>query len=232
MRDSRFKYKYKNNSGVIDTRNLGISISTGKYILPLDGDDIIEEHYLESAVDILNNDSSIKIVYCKAKKFGAVNEYWSLPVFSYETMLYRNCIFNSAFFRREDFDRVGGYRCNMYMGFEDWDLWLAILTVGGKVHCIDKVMFYYRIQHISRNANIDTEKRKRLMYLLWCNNRGYYAQYYPNPINSMEYHILLDENKGIRSDYENIRNSFKYRLGSFLLSPIICLRNIILKWKK
>lgn len=57
----------KENKGVVQARNIAISKSTGDYILPLDADDTIEPAYVEKAVDILENNPEIGIVYCKAQ---------------------------------------------------------------------------------------------------------------------------------------------------------------------
>ena len=125
--DNRFKYIYQENKGLSATRNKGIGYSSGKYILPLDSDDKIGSSYIEKSVGILENNPNIEIVYCDAELFGLSNGKWNLPEFSLEKMLGENCIFCSAFFRRETYDIVGGYKTNMKYGFEDWDFWLSII---------------------------------------------------------------------------------------------------------
>ena len=49
-KDKRFKYYYQDNQGVSLARNNGIKRSSGKFILPLDADDIIEPTYIEKAL--------------------------------------------------------------------------------------------------------------------------------------------------------------------------------------
>ena len=79
------KLKYNNiilleenkNIGVVRARNKAIEIANGEYILPLDADDIIEPTYVSKAVDILDKNPQIGIVYCKAKFFGIKNENWN-----------------------------------------------------------------------------------------------------------------------------------------------------------
>lgn len=58
------------NGGVSKTRNTGMRIAQGEYILPLDGDDLISNDYIERAIEILRSDASVKVVYCNAFKFN------------------------------------------------------------------------------------------------------------------------------------------------------------------
>src|ERR1035437_2541592 len=50
------------NQGVAVARNAGIANSTGKYILPLDADDLISDDYVEKAVEILEQNPNVKMV--------------------------------------------------------------------------------------------------------------------------------------------------------------------------
>ena len=67
-----------NNSGVCNARNIGISASSGEYILTLDGDDKISSDYIEKAVKVLDENPEIGIVYSKAKFFDADNKIVNL----------------------------------------------------------------------------------------------------------------------------------------------------------
>ena len=61
------------NQGPSVARNIGIAQTDGEYILPLDADDKIAPTYLEKAVQVLDENESIGIVYSKAMLFGQVN---------------------------------------------------------------------------------------------------------------------------------------------------------------
>lgn len=54
LKDPRIKVHHKLNSGVSDSRNIGISLVTGDYFCFIDGDDFIQKDYFEKAVSILN----------------------------------------------------------------------------------------------------------------------------------------------------------------------------------
>ena len=136
---------HTDNQGLAAARNNGIRAAEGDYILPLDADDRIGPSYLEEAVNILDRPGDIGIVYCRARLFGAVETEWELPDFSHRQMMFDNVIFCSAFFRKTDWDLVGGYDTDLIYGWEDYDFWLSLLELGRRVYCIPKHLFYYRV---------------------------------------------------------------------------------------
>ena len=131
-KDKRFKYLYQENSGVSNARNNGISHSKGEFILPLDADDRISPEYSAKAIEAFQESPELTVVYCRADKFGKVSGKWDLPLFSLHTMSRKNVIFCSALYRKEDWERVGGYDQKMSSGIEDWEFWIALLKDGGK----------------------------------------------------------------------------------------------------
>ena len=82
--DSRFFYIYQDNQGVVAARNNAISQSHGKYILPLDGDDIIHKRYLEVAVKVIERDPKLKLVCCECEYIGEKTGRINLPKYSLE----------------------------------------------------------------------------------------------------------------------------------------------------
>jgi len=137
-------------------RNEGISQATGKYILPLDADDIIEPEYIEKAVSIMEKDERVGVVYCFAELFGERSGRWDLPNYSLEKMLLDNIVFVTALFYKEDWENVGGFNTNMKHGMEDYDFWLSILEIGREIHQIPEVLFRYRIKPTSRTTEFMT----------------------------------------------------------------------------
>lgn len=67
--DSRIKVIHNTNRGVSVTRNIGIDIATGKYILFIDSDDWVEKNYIEVLYNnIQNSDISICSYYTVTKR--------------------------------------------------------------------------------------------------------------------------------------------------------------------
>ncbi len=165
------------NRGLAGARNRGIAEAQGTYILPLDADDRIGPGYLSQAVAALEADPNLGIVYCRAEKFGAEQGEWRLAPFSRWRMGLGNIIFCSAFYRRADWQQVGGYDETLRRGWEDWDFWLSLLELGCRVRCLDLVGFQYRKQITSMAAGMGHELKARLHFRMLDQHRRYFGWY-------------------------------------------------------
>jgi glycosyltransferase involved in cell wall biosynthesis len=132
------------HQGLANARNSGIEVARGKYILPLDADDMIGETYLGKAISILEANENIGIVYSKAEFFGEASGEWELPPYRFPDILLGNLIFCSGFFRKRDWAAVNGYNPNMVYGWEDYDFWLSLIELGREVVRIPEKLFFYR----------------------------------------------------------------------------------------
>ena len=160
-------------------RNAGIRAARGTYILPLDADDTIEPTYMEKAVRILNENPSVGVIYCRADLFGEQSGPWYLPDYSLRAMLQDNIVFVTSMFRREDWERVGGFNTNMHAGMEDYDFWLSILELDREVVQIPEVLFHYRIKPKSRTTGFQdsVEQIKETYHTLYRNHTALYEKH-------------------------------------------------------
>ncbi len=167
------------NQGVSQARNNAILRASGQYILPLDADDKISASYIESAVNSLEQDKDLVIVYCDAEFFGDKQGKWNLPKFSMKCMLRSNMIFVSAFFRKEDWEKVNGYDEAMESGLEDWEFWISILSLGRKTYRIPAVHFYYRQHDECRTVKLKAqdEQFQQLHTKVYLKHQAFYAKY-------------------------------------------------------
>ena len=62
LKSSNTSLILQTNQGVSAARNTGIAQAKGKYILPLDSDDIIYDNFIDEAVRIMENDDQVKVV--------------------------------------------------------------------------------------------------------------------------------------------------------------------------
>ncbi|MCD7930962.1 MAG: glycosyltransferase family 2 protein [Tannerellaceae bacterium] len=75
------------NQGVCKAKNFGVEKSKGKYILFVDGDDLISKTYIEDAVRIFEkSDNLLKVVACNYRLFGKVNR----DVFFWKNIHWKN----------------------------------------------------------------------------------------------------------------------------------------------
>ncbi|MGE7943740.1 glycosyltransferase family A protein [Lysinibacillus xylanilyticus] len=175
------------NIGPSAARNFGISKSTGKYILPVDADDLIHSLYIEECVKQLNQNDNVGIVYCYAELFGEQTGRWDLPEYSFEKMLLDNIIFVTSMFRKKDWEIIGGFNENLVHGMEDYDFWLSILELEREVVQLKEVYFYYRIKKVSRTTKFSDNSRivKDTYKTLYLNHSEFYRKY------SKEYAMIL-----------------------------------------
>jgi len=162
------------NMGVAAARNEGIRAATGEFILPLDADDVIGDTYLEKAMGLFVERQDVGIVYCDAEFFGEKEGYWELPDFSLKQILSENIIFSAAFYRKSDWQCSGGYCPLMKAGWEDWDFWLSLVSLGAKVVKIPETLFKYRIRDDSRDRSIPPSTKVLLLLRILYRHRQLY----------------------------------------------------------
>ena len=205
-RDSRFKYIYQKNQGIVAARNNAIKQCHGIYILPLDGDDKILEDYLDLAVKVLDENNTIELVYCDVIQFGNTQDtFFYLPELNLRNILQRGCCVSSSVYRKSTFNIIGGYKSEMKNGLEDWEFFISILERGGKVFKLNRVLFKYRINENSRNSKINEEKRKIL--------RGEVVKLHPL--------LYYEQYSDLLNEYNSLTNSRIYKIALFFKKTYI-----------
>jgi len=208
------------NKGVANARNSGIAESKGKYILPLDADDKISSKYITEAVKVLEADLDVGIVYSKARLFGKKVGEWNLPSYSIERILASNIIFCSAFFRKEGWKKVNGYKPDIPYGKEDWEFWLSLIESGANVYCLPETHFYYRIKTVSRDTMaVEGDKRKIINAYIYSLHKELYNKYLSNPLQLYQENIYL----------KTVLDRPEYKFLRKVLSPTIHFVKKVLK---
>ena len=129
------------NKGVAHARNVGIKAATDcQYIICLDADDMLHTAYIETLLPHLVKDRALGVVWSKVQgvdKSGTpiANALWDFD-FKWETQAHptpdgrtKNGIPCAAMFRREMWERAGGYK-QVYHPAEDAEFWLRGLSLG------------------------------------------------------------------------------------------------------
>lgn len=155
------------NHGSCGARNAGILNSQGEVILPLDADDWIDPEYLSKTVPRMTE--GIGIVSTDMQRFGLNNDLLPAKIKTAFEALEYNEITCCSLVCREAFLQTGGYSSKVE-GYEDWDLWVAILKRGWKMVVVNEPLFHYRVAENGMNYEGDL-KREKLISILRGNHR-------------------------------------------------------------
>jgi len=216
------------NRGVSVARNYGASFAKGDFLLFLDGDDKIGPEYFSLAISACENDLSLNYIYCDMQEFENGTNYRSLAQLKIETTLLHAGTHVSAIIKRELWERSGGFNPDFLHGWEDWDFLIRLLQIGLRAYKIPKGLLLYRIRNESRDQTGNKFYNTELEQLLFKSNISAYINVFPCPITLLREHkAQQSEIEDLRRHAGNIYNTFSYRLGAFLLSPVKWLAKII-----
>ena len=110
------------NQGVVFARNNAIAQSAGDYILPLDADDYLASSDVVSAMIAALENEKVDLVFGNYQCFGENNNLVSPKNLGIAELLIRCFISATSLFKRELFDKIGGYAEYMKNGHEDWEI--------------------------------------------------------------------------------------------------------------
>ncbi len=188
--DKRVRVLTRENKGVVATRNEAIAMSTGDYILPLDADDYFASNdVIEHMVKALDNDPEIVLVFGNYQNFGIISSLSKPQLGDISKLLIKDFIPATSMFTREVFDKVGGYSDRMIGGYEDWDFVIGVAN-SGKLHKIEKTIYFYRTQAVSRNTEADKIK-ENLFENIINNNKEIYSKNLKSVLLNMQKEVNL-----------------------------------------
>jgi len=154
------------NGGASATRNTGVEAANAKYILCLDGDDLIEPTYLEEAYNLFEMDPAISVVAPHVRMFGEKSSTWRVadnPGFP-EALLSAP-IANASCFRKSVWQEVGGYDEAM-RGYEDWEFWIRVIKLGSTIRNLPRFHYRYRIRPDSKVKTSNSNSVEIVSYIV------------------------------------------------------------------
>ena len=203
----------KKNTGVSDTRNLGIKQAKGKYLCFIDADDILTDDYLSSFVEIISNkvEKDNSLICCQYEKM--YNNY--VPSTSNDSLLilkkytkkekynvlydneYSGYLWNKMFLKRIIKENKIEFRKDIYMS-EDLCFIFDYLKYVDNVLCINKKNYIYRIINSSASKNILNKKwfsvYKVIDYMLK-NNNLYTKKLYRRISYAYQYYLFIGKGR-------------------------------------
>ena len=124
------------------SRNNGIKKAKGNYILTLDADDKLAPTFIEKTLRTLQTNPEYAIAYTHRQDFDGTNEVHQAQSFNLEKLRYQNHLSYCALYKKEVWEKVGGYRTNTR--FEDWDFFVAAGAAGFNGVLVPEPLFFYR----------------------------------------------------------------------------------------
>lgn len=168
-KDSRIKYSWKENSGVADTRNKGIDLSTGDFIMFLDADDALFTEKLSVTIDAFIKNPGIDVVYSNFL-FIFNNDFTRPRKPAFRVKLKRDVYtdiikswdstllvpIHSCVYRRSLLLKNKIVFCNILRNKEDWDFLIHVAMATDKFLYIDQYLCSYRVVPKSRSSELST----------------------------------------------------------------------------
>jgi glycosyltransferase involved in cell wall biosynthesis len=203
------------NQGLSATRNFGISKAKGEYIITLDADDKINPFYLEKAVKLLNSGKA-DIISPWIKCFGIDNTEIKNEEGEIEMLLAKNIITVASVYKKEIWEKVGGYDTN-FLAFEDWDFWISAALKGYKWMAVHEFLFYYRKRPNSMRSEYtsDTERTVALLQRLYRKYEASYLKYLKEVLyyKDIEFRWNWEQLRNfqqVEKDFEKLRLDYSY----------------------
>jgi glycosyltransferase involved in cell wall biosynthesis len=132
------------NRGLGAARNAGINAAHGRYVVPLDADDLLDPAYVAECLATLR-DADAAFAYTDFQVFGTQSYRERPGEYNLYRLLDRNYLTYAALIRKQDWENSGGYDESLKcFGYEDWEFWLRLgarKRFGGYV---PKSLFRYR----------------------------------------------------------------------------------------
>jgi len=156
------------NGGLGAARNAGIAQSRGRYVLPLDADNVLEPTFLARCVALLEADAELHFVTSwnryvteDGTPFPAPHEGYR-PVGNWTAIVHERNVAGdgTAVFRRSVFDH---HRFSEdLVSFEDWALYRALTAAGRHGHVIPEMLWRYRVREGSMLREVGLRHAERL----------------------------------------------------------------------
>lgn len=177
------------NHGLCATRNRGANLANGDYLVFLDADDTLEATYVARCLEVLAKETSdVAYVYTQMHIFGDCDYlFLSKPFDARELMRHGNFIHASSLIRKSSFLECGGYDIDWLDPFEDYLLYVKLLSKGYQGRLVPEPLLNYRKHGVSRNSMTPCDAEK----ICWKIRSRYYRLYYRYALPRQKIELML-----------------------------------------
>ncbi len=178
--DTHFRVIHnEENQYLAGALNTGIAAAKGKYILPVDADNLLPKDAVKFLTEALEKDRALHIAYGNVEFLDPDGKKWHSgwpPEFRAEWQIHRNdsqdkasnLIPSGSMFRKEVWEATGGYR-RRWKTAEDADFWTRAVSYGftaERITTTDVMIYRNREESMSRKE----ETLDWSNWYPWCRN--------------------------------------------------------------
>jgi glycogen(starch) synthase len=157
------------NQGLGAARNFGIRQSRGRYVFPLDCDNVAEPEFVARCVEVLERRPEVAYVTSWSRYIGEDGRLRPGPAVGYQPLGNQAAVLErenvagdaAAVIRRRLFD-AGFWYSEELTAFEDWALYRELAQAGHFGAVIPRRLVRYRVRDDSMQARIAQPRRARL----------------------------------------------------------------------
>jgi glycosyltransferase involved in cell wall biosynthesis len=144
------------NGGPSRARNAGLEHCRGRFVLPVDADNLLIPDAIEKLVAQLNSAAEdVGFIYPNLDFFGNRDEYHKAPPYNLFSLLHANFCDTCSLIDREVFDAGLRYHEGIHLGHEDWEFALALAERGVRGEPAGVPTIRYRKWGFNRSDMVD-----------------------------------------------------------------------------
>lgn len=148
--------RLERNGGPSRARNRGLEHCSGRYVLPLDADNLLLPEAIEVLVEQLSTaGEDVGFVYPSLQFFGNREDYYEPPPYNVYTLFHGNYCDTCSLIDREVFDAGLRYRKEIFLGHEDWEFVLRLAAHGIRGEAAHAPTVRYRKWGFNRSDAVD-----------------------------------------------------------------------------
>ena len=167
LNDGRIAILEQENRGATYTRNYGLSLAKGEFVLFLDQDDVLHPEFLERTVRQIVRTGSTGVAVNghlidgqgkRIRRMYRINK----PKLTLKSLLKGNQMYTASqvLLRRDKLAKIGSFDVLADQA-DDWDMWIRHAR-NGKLTFLDRDLIAYRMHDSNQSLNVDKMLRSEL----------------------------------------------------------------------
>lgn len=149
------------NRGLPAARNAGLGAARGRYLLPLDADDLLDPAFLAKGLAALDTFPDAGFAFAHLGLFGE-RQGVLVKRYSLFVQLFLNQLPYALLMRRSAWEQAGGYDEAMRAGYEDWEFNIRLGGLGLHGIEVPEPLFRYRVRRSGMLQSLSRTRHAQL----------------------------------------------------------------------